>query len=108
MEDTLWYDNEEGKQDFLHPLLLDDLDVKGVSAYQYEKTGKDELTVYCLTDRDHQEVINEVNRQVGKMLTDKKMRNIRIIVRFPDQLYRNPRSGKTGMIINWKDQDVER
>ena len=108
VEDALWYDNEEGKQDFLHPLLLDDLDVKGVSAYQYEKTGKDELTVYCLTDRDHQEVINEVNRQVGKMLTDKKMRNIRIIVRFPDQLYRNPRSGKTGMIINRKDQDVER
>ncbi|MEE8806955.1 MAG: AMP-binding protein [Lactimicrobium sp.] len=106
VEDTLWYDNEEGKQDFLHPLLLDDLYVEGVSAYQYEKTGKDELTVYCLTDRDHQEVTYEVNRQVGRMLADKKMRNVRIVVRFVDHLYRNPRSGKTAMIINHKNEIV--
>ena len=100
VEDTLWYDNEEGKPDFLHPLLLDDLYVEGVSAYQYEKTGKEELTVYCLTDQDHQKVQAEVRKQVGEMLAEKKMRNIRIRTVFPEQLYRNPVSGKTAMIVN--------
>ena len=74
--------------------------MEGVSAYQYEKTGKEELTVYCLTDQDHQKVQAEVRKQVGEMLAEKKMRNIRIRTVFPEQLYRNPVSGKTAMIVN--------
>lgn len=40
-EDVLWFEDDNGKRDFLHPLAVEGICVEGLLDYQFRKTDKD-------------------------------------------------------------------
>ena len=53
-EDLLWFVNEAGERDFLHPLTLDDLDVPGLRAFQFVQLGDEAFRIDCLVEENSQ------------------------------------------------------
>lgn len=97
-EDLIWLINENGQEDFLHPLFLDDLSVKGLLKYQFVKTSDTSFTLNCiLTDKNTDK---EIERQLKTFLTYKNMNNIKFRINPVNELYRDPKSGKVKLIIN--------
>lgn len=97
--DMLWFVNEKGIMDFLHPLSLDDLNVNGVRSYQFVRKDDCSFSIDCISDIPGQTVENEIRRQIDELLRSKHMKNLRYDIRFPGHLQRNERSGKIPLTI---------
>lgn len=97
-EDLMWFINENGKEDFLHPLFLDDLEVAGLLKYQFVKTSDNSFTLNCiLKDKN---IEKEIERQLHVFLNCKNMNNVKFKINPVNDLYRDPKSGKVKLIIN--------
>lgn len=100
VEELLWFINEKGKKDFLHPLFLDDLDVGGIEKYQFEQSGASNFTIRCMASTDHAaEREKEIRRQLDEMLRRKAMRNVKYRVEFVDRIAPDPVTGKIKLVI---------
>lgn len=103
VEDLLWFKNEKGKEDFLHPLFLDDLNVVGIENYQFEQTGEASFIIRCIAFKeDTAKMEKETQKQIDQMLRKKCMTNVRYQVVFVDRIASDPASGKTKMVIKKK------
>lgn len=97
-EDLMWFINESGKEDFLHPLFLDDLSVEGLVKYQFIKTSDYSFTLNCiLKDKS---IENEIKKQLHAFLSCKNMNNIKFKITPVKDLIRDEKSGKVKLIIN--------
>jgi phenylacetate-CoA ligase len=104
VEELLWFENEKGKKDFLHPLFLDDLDVKGIEKYQFEQTGKSDFIMRCIALADNKvELEKEIRGQMDRMLCRKAMMNVKYRVEFVDRIATDTVSGKIKMVIKKED-----
>lgn len=97
-EELLWFENEKGKRDFLHPLCLDDLDVSGIETYQFEQSGPSDFIIRCITSADR-EPEREIRRQLDGVLRRKGMMNVRYRVEFVDRIAPDPATGKIKLVI---------
>ena len=98
-EDILWFLNEKGHPDFLHPLVLDDLKADGLKAYQFVQKNDRCFRVDCIMEPEREETKEDICRQIDSMLQSKKMKNLSYEIRFCNDLQRNPRSGKIPLTI---------
>jgi phenylacetate-CoA ligase len=100
-EDLLWFDNEDGRRDFLHPLFLDDLDVQGIEQYQFVQDSSTRFTIRCVSSQpDHAALEAAARRQIDGMLNKKRMGNVAYAFVFPDHLDPDPRTGKIRMVLS--------
>lgn len=97
-EDLMWFINESGKEDFLHPLFLDDLSVEGLLKYQFIKTSDYSFKLNCiLKDKS---IEKEIEKQLHVFLNCKNMNNIKFKITPVNDLIRDEKSGKVKLIIN--------
>lgn len=99
-EDVLWFVREDGTQDFLHPLLLDDLDVPGLVQYQFVQRSDTDFLLRCVADTAHRQAVEEAaRRQIGTMLRRKRLENITWQLVFTDHLELDAATGKVPLIV---------
>ena len=98
-EDILWFLNETGQPDFLHPLVLDDLKADGLKAYQFVQKNDHSFRVDCIVESERNAVKEGICRQIDSMLQSKRMKNLSYEICFCKNLQRNPRSGKIPLTI---------
>ena len=99
-EDIMWFNNSHGNRDFLHPLFLDDLNVKGISKYQFIQQNNESFILKCVKmpyAKDNIE--NEIKVQIDTFLKKKQMQNIKYKIVFVDNIEVNPHTGKTKLVI---------
>lgn len=102
-EELLWFENEKGEKDFLHPLFLDDLDVEGIKKYQFEQIGTSDFIIRCIASAENKvELEGEIRRQIDGMLRRKAMMNVSYRVEFVDRIAPDPASGKIKLVIKNK------
>ena len=100
VEELLWFENEKGKKDFLHPLFLDDLDVEGIEKYQFEQTGNSGFVIRCIASAENKvNLEKKIREQIDRMLRGKNMMNVKYRVEFVDRIAPDPVSGKIKMVI---------
>ncbi|WP_028992267.1 phenylacetate--CoA ligase family protein [Thermoanaerobacter thermocopriae] len=100
-EEMMWFKNESGGRDFLHPLFIDDLDVEGIKEYQFIKTSDESLILNCVKLPNAKEgVEEEIKRQFNQFLIKKKLRNVKYEVHFTDALQADKVTGKVKMVID--------
>ena len=57
-EDVLWFEDEKGKRDFIHPLAVEGLCVEGLLDYQFRQTDKDAFEMLAeVSAREREEQI---------------------------------------------------
>ena len=101
-EDILWFEDGNGKRDFLHPLAVEGICVEGLLDYQFRKTDKDafEMLAQVSSRVNRIHIQKEIIQQMKKILQEKNMGSIRFFIRFVDEILPDARTGKKQLIVH--------
>lgn len=104
-EDVLWFEDPEGKRDFLHPLAVEGLCVEGLLDYQFRQTDKDafEMLAEVSTSEREAHVRGEILKQMERILHEKNLDNVRFFVKFVEEILPDSRTGKKQLIVQYNE-----
>lgn len=100
-EDILWFQDGNGKQEFLHPLAVEGFCIKGLRDYQFRQISPDTFEMLAeISDDTLQETVQgEVLRQMRDILREKDLDYVQFYVRFLPEILPDPRTGKKRLIL---------
>lgn len=100
-EDLLWFTNEQGEKDFLHPLAIEGFCVEGLVDYQFHQTGENafEMIAEVPNLNLHSFVEAEMMRDMVQILEEKQLSYVDFSIRFVDTIAAEQATGKKRLII---------
>lgn len=108
-EDILWFEDDNGRKEFLHPLAIEGFCVEGLKDYQFQKTGRDSFDMYVETEKDAHvvEISNEIIRQLTQILRSKKMDFVKFHINFTGKILPDAKTGKKALVLNEREGAVD-
>ncbi|MGM0409416.1 MAG: hypothetical protein ACQEQF_01535 [Bacillota bacterium] len=99
-EEIIYFKNEKGKEDFLHPIALAEFYVKGLKRFQILKDGQESFTMKVLINEneDKIKVKKKIKNKMNKILAEKNMKNVNFKVKEVKELKADPDTGKFKLI----------
>lgn len=102
-EDLMWFEDDAGTKEFLHPLSVEGICVRGLRDYQFRKVNRKEFELYAEIDQLHEKkeqdrIRREVSMWLQNVLNEKKLQYVEFTVRFVDCIYPDERTGKKKLI----------
>ena len=100
-EDVLWFEDGRGNREFLHPLAIEGFCIEGLKDYQFCQTTKDTFEMYAETEHgaSREKIRQEMLRQMGEILTRKKLDYVQFYVNFVNEILPDVRTGKKPLIF---------
>ncbi len=100
-EDVLWLENEEGQEEYLHPLAIEGFCVDGLLDYQFIKESNNKLKMLAqASDTAIQDKIRIKMRELmGKILKEKHLANIDFEISFIDAIHPDVNTGKKRLVL---------
>lgn len=99
-EDILWFQDGNGKQEFLHPLAVEGFCIEGLRDYQFRQISSDTFEMLAEVSNALQETVqNEVLRQMRDILRGKGLDYVQFFVRFVPEILPDPKTGKKRLIL---------
>lgn len=100
-EDVLWFEDDKGKRDFLHPLAVEGICVEGLLDYQFRKTDPDafEMLAQVSNHGKRLPIQREIIQQMENILHEKNMDSVRFFVKFVEEILPDARTGKKQLIV---------
>ncbi len=100
-EDLLWFTDEKGKRDFLHPLSVEGFCIEGLRDYQFCQTGADSFEMIAeVPDMDRRtSVETELAPQLQKILREKRLDYVRYHLKFTERIAPDPLTGKKRLVL---------
>jgi len=109
-EDLLWFEDEKGNCDFLHPLAIEGICISGLKDYQFRQI--DSFTFEMLAEisdkKMGKDIHSKILKQMKEILRDKGLNYIQFFVRFVDEIRPDPKTGKKQLIISASDLDIRK
>lgn len=101
-EDILWFEDFDGKREFLHPLAIEGFCIEGLLDYQFRQTGKDAFEMYAEISQSasREAVRTEMLRQMRKILFEKQLDHVQFYVNFVDEILPDEKTGKKPLILS--------
>jgi phenylacetate-CoA ligase len=108
-EDALMFMNRRGKLDFIHPIVIVELAIKGLNAWQVVLEGHTSFRFRArlesgLTSSEREETLNRIRAKMDAILAEKEMDNVRFEIELVDEISLDPMSGKFRLVIREPDQ----
>ena len=97
-EELMWFKNINGEMDFLHPLFIDDLNVKGVLEYQFQQIDHENFILRYVKIKEIN-VEKEIKKQIDEFLIKKHLENVKYKLISVSEIKKNPYTGKTKLVI---------
>lgn len=103
-EDLLWFEDEKGNKEFLHPLAIEGFCIDGLLDFQFHQTGRAsfEMLAEVLEENKKENIKAEMLRQMGKILQEKQLEYIQFTVQFVEEILPDSKTGKKKLIVNSK------
>lgn len=103
-EDLLWFEDEKGNKEFLHPLAIEGFCIDGLLDFQFHQTGRAsfEMLAEVLEENKKENIKAEMLRQMGKILQEKQLEYIQFAVQFVEEILPDSKTGKKKLIVNSK------
>jgi phenylacetate-CoA ligase len=102
-EFIIWFKNEDGNKDFIHPLIFTDFFVKGLDKHQIVITGESSFIFKAAIKSDEKKrVLKEIDKKLEKILLDKNFSNVEYQIKEVDEIPVNPKTGKYKLVIDEK------
>ena len=100
-EDVLWFEDNRGKRDFLHPLAVEGICVEGLLDYQFRQTDNNtfEMLAQVREDGRKNDVQNEILKQMKQILHEKNMDSVCFFVRFVKEILPDSKTGKKQLVV---------
>lgn len=99
-EDILWFEDGQGKREFLHPLAIEGFCIEGLKDYQFCQITKDSFEMYAeVSETASKEKIRaEMLTEMRKILAEKGLDFVQFYVNFTEQILPDPKTGKKQLI----------
>lgn len=100
-EDLLWFENDAGEREFLHPLAVEGFCIEGLLDYQFRQTGSGSFEMLAETAKNasREAIRAEMHRQMGGILAEKGLDYVDFDIGFTDHITPDPTTGKKRLII---------
>lgn len=100
-EDILWFNDGNGKREFLHPLSIEGFCMEGLRDYQFRQISPDAFEMLAeISDGSLQETVrNKMLRQMKTILEEKGLGYVQFYVNFVPEILPDPKTGKKRLII---------
>jgi phenylacetate-CoA ligase len=103
-EDALVFTNRHGKDDFIHPIVIVELIVPGLNAWQIVLESKSAFRLRArfdagLTTQEREETRGRIRSKLDAILAEKEMHNVRFEIDPVESLAIDPRSGKFRLVV---------
>lgn len=100
-EDLLWFEDEKGEKEFLHPLAIEGFCIEGMKDYQFRRIDNKSFEMFAeVTQNNKADVEKEMKMQMKKILDEKKLGYVKFYVNFVEKILPNPKTGKKQLIVN--------
>ena len=108
-EDLLWFEDENGHRDFLHPLAVEGFCLDGLRDYQFQQVASDAFEMFAEAVSEEQKpyIEKEMLRQMKEILREKNLSYVQFYVRFVDEILPNPATGKKPLIVPSEKTEME-
>lgn len=99
-EDLLWFEDEYGEKEFLHPLAIEGFCIEGLLAFQFFQTASDGFIMLAETKEESRKdaIREEMLMRMREILLEKKLNHVQFSVRFVDVILPDPKTGKKCLI----------
>lgn len=100
-EDILWFDDGNGKREFLHPLAIEGFCTPGLRDYQFKQLSPDafEMVAEIANDSLKETIGREMLRQMKTILEEKGLGYVQFYVNFVPEIQPDPKTGKKRLIL---------
>jgi len=99
-EFVIWFENDRGNMDFIHPLIFTDFYVRGLDKLQlFIKDKKSFEFRAVINERNKNRVINDIKDKLDKLLAEKNFTNISYSIKIVDDLPVDKKTGKFKLIM---------
>ena len=100
-EDILWFSDDNGREEFLHPLAIEGFCVQGLKDYQFRKTSRDSFEMYVETmkNADEDKIRAELTGQMRQILESKGLGYVKFYMIFVEKIQPLPGTGKKPLIL---------
>lgn len=103
-ENALTFLNERGEEDFIHPIVIVELVIRGLHAWQVVLLDKISFRVRAqfepgLAYAQREETVEALRRKLSELLAEKEMRNVRFEIDPVESLAVDPKSGKFRLVV---------
>jgi phenylacetate-coenzyme A ligase PaaK-like adenylate-forming protein len=103
-EEAPVFHNEDGEEDWIHPIVIVEFYVKGLRAFQLHVVDRDSFRFHVvldprLNDVEAADVEREIGERLRELLAQKRMGNVRFEIQRVDELGLDPRTGKFRLIV---------
>ena len=104
-EDILWFEDFDGRREFLHPLAIEGFCIEGLLDYQFRQIAKDAFEMYAEASENADEtyIRTEMMGQMKKILAEKKLDYVQFYLNFVPEILPDPRTGKKPLILQKKE-----
>lgn len=103
-EDFLWFLDEHGELEYLHPIVLVEFFVPGLRKFQFIQTEQNSLTMRAvIADEDREKTLEGITLQMKKILEEKKLdTSVTFNVQELEDISNDPRTGKFKLVVPLK------
>lgn len=100
-EDILWFEKNNEKKDFLHPLAIEGFCVDGLIDYQFRKTNQTAFEMIAQSEQKEKQSLikTEINKQMKEILKQKKLDYVNFEIKFVKEILADKQTGKKKLIM---------
>lgn len=100
-EDILWFEDENGRREFLHPLAVEGICIEGLHDYQFRKLSENAFEMQAETAEhiSKEEIRKAIHVQMKKILMEKGLGSVQFSVRFVSEIRPDAGTGKKRLVI---------
>ena len=100
--DLLWFEDGNGRRDFLHPLAVEGFCIEGLLDYQFRQIAPDafEMLAEAASEEQKPLIESEMVRQMAEILQEKHLGYVQFHVRFSGAILPDPDTGKKQLIVS--------
>jgi phenylacetate-CoA ligase len=101
VECIIWFENDHGKMDFIHPLIFTDFYVKDLDKLQIVIKSKNSFIFRAvINSNDKERVVKDIKNKLDIILTKKNFTNVKYNIELVNDLKSDEKTGKFRLIVN--------
>lgn len=103
-EDLMWFKDEQGNKEFLHPLGIEGFCMEGMLDYQFIQKDHSsfELDIEITKTADKEKIHTDMTVAIQSILFEKKLTYVTFIIMFVEEILPDRATGKKALIVKQK------
>lgn len=100
-EDVMWFKNEDGNNEFLHPLSVEGLCINGLLDYQFAKKSDKHFEIHAQlrNGTDPKRILSELEKYMRKILKLNGLENISFKINIVSEINADKQTGKKRLVV---------